>query len=84
MNEIYWITRCDDISCLLTIVSVVCGILSGIALFIMCIAASEEEDDTTKACIKFTKFTLPAFFIIYVNQCLCTYNKGCYANFWSR
>ena len=63
MNEIYWITRCDDISCLLTTVSVVCGILSGIALFIMCIVASEEEDDTTKACIKFTKFTLPAFLL---------------------
>ena len=45
MNEIYWITRCDDISCLLTIVSVVCGILSGIALFIMCIAISEEDDN---------------------------------------
>lgn len=63
MNELYWITRCDDISCLLTTMSVVCGIVCGIALIIMCIGISEEEDDTIKACIKFTKFALPAFLL---------------------
>lgn len=63
MNEIYWITRCDDISCFLTAMSVVCGIASGVALIVMCIAITEGEDDTKKACIKFTKFSLPAFLL---------------------
>lgn len=63
MNEIYWITRCDDISCFLTTMSVVFGTVSGIALIIMCIVIGEEEYDIIKACIKFTKFALPAFLL---------------------
>lgn len=63
MNELYWITRCDDIICFLTTISVICGVISGFTLVIMCIAISEEDDNAEKKCIKFTKFALPAFLL---------------------
>ena len=63
MNEIYWITRLDDIGFFLGSISVICGILSGVAAFVICIATDECDSSVVKGGIKFMKFSIPAFLL---------------------
>lgn len=63
MNEIYWITRLDDISFFLGSISVICAILSGIAAFVTSIALSEDDSSAVKGGIKFMKLSIPAFLL---------------------
>lgn len=65
MNEIYWITRCDDISFFFGLISVICGVLSSIALFVMCVEFFDgyDEGNICHRCINFMKFSIPAFLL---------------------
>jgi len=91
MNEIYWITRFDSISTVLTIFLVTSIILS-IAFFIVYLVnyCNEVEDQRTeykmyqKLSIKILRFTIPIFFVcclgeIFIpttNQALLIYGVG--------
>ena len=84
MNEIYWITRLDDISFFLGSISVTCAILSGIAIFFICVTLDEGDIVASKNCIKFMKFSIPAFllsmainvFVPTTNEAMLIYGVG--------
>ena len=63
MNEIYWITRLDDIGFFLGSISVICGILFVIAAFVIPIASSEGDSSIVKGGITTIKFSLSAFLL---------------------
>lgn len=64
MSEIYWITRLDDISFFLGLISVICGVLSVIALFVMYVESfGYDEGNICHRCINFMKFSIPAFLL---------------------
>lgn len=60
MNEIYWITRCDDISFFFGLISIICGILSGLALFFLVVGLGGDNDTIFHHCINFLKFSIPS------------------------
>lgn len=63
MNEIYWITRLDDISFFLGSISVICGILFVLAAVVMSVASSEGEASIVECGITTIKFSLSAFLL---------------------
>lgn len=63
MSEIYWITRLDDISFFLGSISIICGILFALAVFVIAIAESEGDSSILKGGITTIKFSLSAFLL---------------------
>jgi hypothetical protein len=60
MSEIYWITRLDDISFFFSFISIVCGVLSGLALFFLVVGLGEDDDTIFHPFINFLKFSIPS------------------------
>lgn len=63
MNEIYWITRLDDISFFLGSISIISGILFVLAAFVITVASNEGDLSIVKGGITSIKISLSAFLL---------------------